>query len=892
MKNKLIILILLVVSFQVFSQKDNVTGRVIDTYGNPIVDANVYLIENSQGVKTDNDGKFNINNLKGAYTLQISFIGFKTKEIKINAPVDLSDVILYEGNELLQEVVLERKGNKFSRKKTAYVSKLPLKDLENTHVYSTVTSGLLESQVVTNLDEAMANATGIYKLWEGTGRAPGNGTAYFASRGFSLQPRMVDGVAGVTFSAVDPSYIERIEVIKGPSATLFGSTETSIGGLINVVTKKPFEGKGGSISYTGGSFGLNRISLDYNTPLGKSNAPFFRVNASYLTQDSFQDAGFKNTFFIAPSLSHRVNNRLNISMNMEYSQTESTNPSMLFLRQGIPLVATNIDELNIDPNKSFTSNDITLDNSTFNTRAIFDYKISDTWTSKTAFSSSYAQTSGLYQYQFDGGAAGLLLLSSITDQLNYLGLDDATLGFINSQIDPLINPMLQEASTLLTSESFTRVYSERDASETRFNLQQNFIGDFKIGNIRNRMVVGVDYISNSRNSRNVNGNTELTSTSNFPQLMATFNALGLSPFSEAIESNFSTFPYFDAFLSANGDVISTTFTPNAAYDADANVVQENFDQIDPIVSNLKSQTLAAYFSDVINITPRLTVNVGLRLDHFIQDGNLSTTADDYTKTTLSPNAGVLYQPIKNKLSVFGNYQTGFVNVDPIVNADGSTDVFQPTKAVQFEGGVKTNLFNGKLNLGASYYHITVNDFTTTDPYTILFPVTIDMEESISKGFEFEINTSPIKNLNIRGSYSINDRKYTDVYSEKAIDPITGEAGREVVEFLGRRPTEAGAERLYNFWADYKFDNSSFAKNFGLGLGFNGASENLSRNNSVAGVFTIPSYMLFNASIYYNIKNFRVAVKANNFTNEIYYNGWGTVNAQAPRSFLGTISYKF
>ena len=874
------------------AQKTTIKGKVVDNYKNPLTGVSIHIKNSKKGVESDFNGNFEIKDIQKNQTIVFSYIGFKTKEVTISNNINLGTIILYEGNELLQEVVLRSKNNSFSRKKTAYVSKLPLKDMENAHVYTTVTSALLESQVVTNLDEAMTNATGIYKLWEGTGRSPGNGTAYFSSRGFSVQPRMVDGVAGVTFSAVDPSYIERIEVIKGPSATLFGSTETSLGGLINVVTKKPFEGKGGSVSYTGGSFGLNRVSLDYNTPLGKTNAPYFRVNASYLTQDSFQDAGFKNTFFIAPSMSYRINNRLNASVNLEYSQTESTNPSMLFLRSGIPLVATNIDELNINPNKSFTSNDITLNNSTFNTRAIFDYKISDTWTSQTAFSSSYAQTDGLYQYQFDGGASGLLLLSSITGQLNNLGLDAATLGYINSLLDPLVNPMLLEASSLLTTESFTRVYSERDASETRFNLQQNFTGDFKIGDVRNRLVFGVDYISNQRNSKNVNGNTELTSSSNFPQLIATLNALGLSPFSDAIESNFSSFPYFDAFIAANGDVIPTTFTPNATYFTDAKNVQENFDQLDPFISNLKSQTLAAYVSDVINVTPALTVNVGLRLDHFIQDGNLSTKADDYTKTTLSPSAGILYQPIKDKVSVFGNYQTGFVNNNSIVNPDGTTSVFQPTKAVQFEGGVKTNLINGKLNLGASYYHITVNDFTTSDPYALLFNVTIDMAESISKGFEFEINTSPIKNLNIRASYSLNDRKYTDVYSEKAIDPITGIAGREVIEYLDRRPTEAGAENLYNFWADYKFEENSFAKNFGLGFGFNGASENLTKNNSVAGVFTIPSYTIFNASLYYNVDKFRVALKANNFTNKIYYNGWTTVNAQAPRAFLGTVSYSF
>ncbi len=875
------------------AQENSIQGKITDNNGTPLVGVNV-LIKNSQkGTQTDLDGNFKIENLpKGNKELEFSFIGYKRKVLKISVPSNSISVVLYEGNELLQEVVLKGRNNKFSRKKTAYVSKLPLKDLENTQVYTTVTSDLLESQIVTNLDEAMTNATGIYKLWEGTGRAPGNGTAFFASRGFSVQPRLIDGIAGVTFSAIDPSYIERIEVIKGPSATLFGSTETSLGGLINVVTKKPFEGVGGNVSYAAGSFGLHRVSLDYNTPLGKSNAPYFRINASYLTQDSFQDAGFKNTFFVAPSISYRVSNRLNISANIEFSDTEQTNPSMLFLRRGLPVVSSNIEELNIDSNKSFTSNDITLKNLIFNTRAFADYKISENWTSRTFFSSSYAETDGIYQFQFDGGSVAILQLAQIDRRLEGLGLPDPTLAFIRSQINPLINPMLQEASDLLQQDSFTRVFSKRDANETRVNLQQNFTGDFKIGEVRNRMVFGVDYVHNRRISKNKNANPLLTSTFNFPQLIATFNGLGLSPFADFIENGFGRLSYFDAFFSADGSIIPTNFTPNAALLPNREQLDAVFAQLDPIDNKLRSKTIATYLSDVINITPSLTVNFGLRLDHFIQDGNDNTDRDNFTKTTFSPNAGILFQPIKNKLSLFANYQTGFVNANPALNGDGSITVFEPQKAVQFEGGIKTNLFKGKLNLGASYYHITVNDFTTADPNSSLFPVTIDIAEVVSKGFDFEMNANPFNGLNIRASYSLNNMKYTDTFSKKATNLVTGEEGRDIVEFENRRPESAGPENLYNFWADYKFQEGTFAENFGLGIGFNGASENLTVNNAATGVFTLPSYTIYNASIYYDVNKFRIGLKANNFTNKEYFTGWTTVNAQAPRAFLGSVTYKF
>src|SRR3546814_18111190 len=47
--------------------------------------------------------------------------------------------------------------------------------------------------------------------------------AYYSMRGFSVQPTMVNGLPGLTNGSLDPAGIERIDVIKGPSGTLFGS---------------------------------------------------------------------------------------------------------------------------------------------------------------------------------------------------------------------------------------------------------------------------------------------------------------------------------------------------------------------------------------------------------------------------------------------------------------------------------------------------------------------------------------------------------------------------------------------------------------------------------------------------------------------------------------------
>ncbi|HSD14593.1 MAG TPA: hypothetical protein VLB74_08085, partial [Flavobacterium sp.] len=67
----------------------------------------------------------------------------------------------------LKEVEVNGK-QKYRREKSTTVSKMPLNNIENTQVYNTVTSELLKEQVVTNLNDALKNATGITRLWEST----------------------------------------------------------------------------------------------------------------------------------------------------------------------------------------------------------------------------------------------------------------------------------------------------------------------------------------------------------------------------------------------------------------------------------------------------------------------------------------------------------------------------------------------------------------------------------------------------------------------------------------------------------------------------------------------------------------------------------------------------
>lgn len=807
MKNPLSILTLFLLTNLALAQNGTVSGTVKDNNQTPLFGVNVFLKNTTKGTQTDKNGEFEISNLEnGDYTLLISYLGFKTREIQLsvsdNQNTNLETITLYEGNEILSEVIVNgERRNKFSRKKTAYVSKLPLKDIENTQVYSTITNEILKSQVVTNFDDALKNATGVEQLWTSTGRG-GDGAGYYSLRGFSVQPQLVNGLPGLTNGTINPANIERIEVLKGPSATLFGNAVSSYGGLINVVTKKPYVGTGGELSFTSGTYGLNQIVGDYNTALSKEDNLYFRLNTAYTTEQSFQDAGFRKSFFIAPSLSYKVNNRLSFSFYGEITQAEQTNPTFLFLNRSAPTVASNLDELNYNNKLSFTSNDLTLQNPTQNYRIEMDYKLSDTWQSQTLLSKSTTSTKGYYSYLFDFG--------------------------------------------ILEGNTYSRFINKQNANTQTTDIQQNFIGDFKIASVRNRMVIGVDYFNETQTNNSTGyafyGNVTPNGGSN-----------GDNPFTPDVEDDL--YP-----LSTSG--------------VDAALASQG-------VSNVKSKyhIYSLYASDVINFTDNFSAMIGLRLDHFDNEGDLANLDDDYDQTTLSPKFGLLYQPIKDKLSVFGNYQNGFTNVAPQLvgnpeEGPQTLQTFDPEQANQLEFGIKTNLFNNRLNTTISYYDIKVKDRVITDPSSPFNK--IQGGEVVSKGFEIEINANPFKGLNIRAGFSNNDSETTE---------------SDNTEILNRRPLEAGPETLYNFWANYEFQDGTL-DGFGIGLGFNGASERFAINYVSTGEFILPSYTIANASVFYQADKYRIGLKLNNAFNKEYYKGWTTINPQMPRALLANISYQF
>jgi len=808
---KYLLSILVAVVFNAFSfaqETGSVTGKIVASDSSPIDNATVTVNGTKFGGKTNAQGEFEFKNLKaGNYTLKVTHVNFSTKEtpFKITASQNtaLPSVQLSTRNETLNEINVSGNSNKYTKRESDYVSRMPIKNLENSQVYSVVTKELMKDQLVTNQDEALKNIPGLYQIWGSTNRA-GDGGSYFASRGFVTQSLLRNGIVGRVTSNSDAANLERIESIKGPSATLFGSILTSYGGLINRVTKKPYDGFGGEISYQGGSYSFNRITADINTPVNEDHTALFRVNAAYNNANTFQDFGFNRSFFVAPSFSYQVNEKLNVSIEAEISNVEAAGMPLIYIPWNLKpsdIGIFNAKDIPMDFKRSFHGGDFITTTKSFNVFAQALYQFNDKWSSQSVFSSGSNRASGIQTWFY-----------------------------------------------LLPNTEIERDAWNANGRDNAMEFQQNFNGDFNIGSIRNRVLIGGDVLHTETNL---------------------------------------TYGYLNNGLFTKVDTISyTDETATNYFDFNPTNVAELFVNAgDGYRSRSDVTTLSAYAADVINVTDNLIVSAAVRFDHYIDRGTYNSVTGkytlDYTQNFLSPKFGLVYQIVKDHVSVFGNYQNSFKNVGfQNVNVDGALEQqkFDPEQANQYEGGVKLNVFQNKLSANLSYYNIKVEDIVRSDGTPL--NGSVQDGNQISKGFELEVTGNPIPGLNFTIGYAKNDSKL-----EKADVGVNG-----------LRPTTAGPENLINYWISYNLQSTKL-KGLGFGFGGNYADESLIYNQRASvdapvETFTLPSYAIVNASINYDQPKYRIAFKANNISNEEYFNGYTTINVQNPRTFFGSVTYKF
>lgn len=740
-------------------QNGKIKGTITTSDGEKAAGVNIILKNSKYWAVSDENGNFDFNRVKpNTYTLQVSLTGYETLESEViiaESEITTVNLQLKVSNKELQEVVVNSKKSILS-KKTDYVARMPLTNLENPQVYNVIHKELLLEQVSVDIKSAVQNSPGAVPV-----TYPSGGVAV-TFRGFTTGINARNGMETSTNrSSTDLANVERIEVLKGPSGTLFGSTISSFGGVVNLVTKKPFETTASEVSYTTGSFNLNRFTADVNTPLNEEKTVLFRINAAVNREKSFLDYGFNNTVAVTPSLTFKANEKLTFNIDAEY--ISSNNTRRTYHRYDAASGITNPGDLKIDYKKSLFYDDNDAKTSANKVFAQAEYQISENWKSTTLFSFMGENVDRSYQTY--------------------------TLW---------LNPY----------QAARRVGNWGPIYDNYTNIQQNINGQFATGSIKHKLLVGANY---------------------------SFNKSGFSSGATA---------YIDTID------VRAPFDPMRRKTVDAVLKQTAY----PVTTN---KTFSVYASDVINFTERLSAMLSLRLDNYKLDTVEGT--EGYNQTALSPKLGLVYQVVKDQVSIFGNYMNGFQNSPPATQPDATRLILDPVYAVQYEAGVKVEAFNKKLSTTLSYYNIKIDNAVQYDNNGFAY----QNGEQVSKGFDFELIANPIKGFNIIAGYAFNDNTI----------PATG------------KKAVGAPENVANFWTTYTLQNT--VKGLGAGFGINYVGKSYMFDDNV---FYIPSYTTANATVFYDQPTWRVGLKFNNLSNEKYWDFYG--NSQAPTNFLVNLTLKF
>ena len=197
---------------------------------------------------------------------------------------------------------------------TATKTETPLRDIPQ--FINTVPEALLRAQNATSLQEALRNVPGVSDA-AGEGGTQANQVFYL--RGFPAGGDIfLDGVRDLGEYNRDVFATESVEVLKGPSALIFGRGAT--GGIINQMSKQPGIIDRKEIAFTFGNFDRKRLTADYNTPIGNDNAA--RVVALWEDSGSYRYPQDVKRAGIAPSIRFGVGHPLDITLSYYYLKTE------------------------------------------------------------------------------------------------------------------------------------------------------------------------------------------------------------------------------------------------------------------------------------------------------------------------------------------------------------------------------------------------------------------------------------------------------------------------------------------------------------------------------------------------------------------------------------------
>ncbi|HVW98182.1 MAG TPA: TonB-dependent receptor [Mucilaginibacter sp.] len=294
-------------------------GSLSDNNGAPLINLEVMLKRNKKTTVTDGRGNFEFVDLSGGKdTLTVASVDltarYEAVVIPQNGLLDIGVISLsYRVKELQEVEIKATAANSYKSDYSFFSNKTETSLLKIPQSVSTVTKALIEDKMEFTLKDAVEGVAGVNQY---------SGFDEYTIRGFRAEnARDINGLRGynTTYTSSMLVNIERVEVVKGPTATLYGNCDP--GGTINLVTKKPLDKNAAEINLYTGSWNHYRAEADVTGPLNVCKTLLYRFNAGYDNKQSFRSHIYARSYELAPSLSFVPGEQFKINLDFSVSHT-------------------------------------------------------------------------------------------------------------------------------------------------------------------------------------------------------------------------------------------------------------------------------------------------------------------------------------------------------------------------------------------------------------------------------------------------------------------------------------------------------------------------------------------------------------------------------------------
>lgn len=674
-------------------EKIEINGKTTTDDGSPAPYATILLENTSFGISSDEKGDFNFYAPQGEYTIIVSSIGYQTikKEFVVN-PSESNTVnfVLLESNTQLQEVeIIGRKAKTYKNDKSFAATKTATKVKDIPQAISYVTKEIFADQQAYRVNDIIKNVSGVnqYSWYDD-----------FSFRGFRSGETYINGLRVIGLFGPQPllANIERVEVLKGPASAMFGNS--SPGGTMNRVTKKPLLEDRKSINFTTGSYNTLRAALDFTGPMNKSKSLLYRLNIAYENSDSFRDLQENKTLLIAPSITFLPTDKTSINFDLVIQRFDGK------LDRGQPIFGATAGTELEDPNNTPINFAIGATNDYHKSDVnYFTLSLNHKFTDKLSFNSSYMKYSN-EEDLFEHRTSNRFALDANGDEI------------------PTLMGM--------------RI-SARQQKKVTDNISNYFVFNTETGNLKHKLLLGFDYAQSVRpigGSQIWTGSTDYLKTDG---TVGSFDPANISEFQVDGDGNpVPNIPHFD--------LVNPSYT--LAYPSDYVLGRNSY-------SATKYYTTGAYLQDQITIN-KLQVLLGVRFNNYYDYDAYKTNDEEKTKQNkFIPRLGLVYS-LTDNINAYGTYTESFEpqNLSSLaVNVGGP---FDPLEGQMIEFGVKGEFFNERLAVNLAVYDITQKNELVDDPNDS--EKLIQIGETSSKGFELDVNGRVNKNFSVTANYAFNE----------------------------------------------------------------------------------------------------------------------------------------